>query len=131
MFDTKTRVKNRTNWGAAGGPKIEVCDLAYSIMETPFKRDIVKELCDEAHKQGIKVDLYFSHPDWYDADFRPYAQHPLQVQSSQSLMVPWDYQRVQTLFRDHVGWRPIQAKPKSRHDEPSSTTDRVPTMAPT
>lgn len=102
MFDTKTRVKNRTNWGAAGGPKIEKCDHAYSIMETPFKRDIVKELCDEAHKQGIKVDLYFSHPDWYDADFRPYAQHPLQVPSSQSLMVPWDYQRVQTLFRDHV-----------------------------
>src|SRR5208282_1512582 len=100
MFDTKARVKNRTNWNTAGGPRIEECDLAYSIMETPFKRDVVKELCDEAHKQGIKVDLYFSHPDWYDADFRPYGQHPLQVPSSKDLMVPWDYQRVQNLFRD-------------------------------
>ena len=106
MFDTKTRVKNRTNWAAAGGPTIEECDLAYSIMETPFKRDVVKELCDEAHKQGIKIDLYFSHPDWYDADFRPYAQHPLQVPSSKDLMVPWDYQRVQTNFRDHIVMAP-------------------------
>jgi alpha-L-fucosidase len=102
MFDTKTRVKKRTNWTDPRGPRTEECDLAYSIMETQFKRDVVKELCDEAHKQGIKIDLYFSHPDWYDADFRPYGQHPLQVPSSQSLMVPWDYQRVQTLFRDHT-----------------------------
>ena len=73
MFDTRTRVRNRVNWAAPAGPKIEDCDLAYSIMETPFKRDVVKELTDEAHRQGLKVDLYFSHPDWYDADFRPYG----------------------------------------------------------
>jgi alpha-L-fucosidase len=102
MFHTRTRVKSRDNWTASGGPKIESCDLTYSIMETPFKRDVVKELTDEAHRQGIKVDLYFSHPDWYDADFRPYGQHPLQVPSSETLMVPWGYQRVQKLFRDHT-----------------------------
>src|SRR5215471_17678704 len=70
MFDTYTRVKRRANWIAAGGPSLEDCDLAYSITETPFKRDIVKELCDAAHRRGIGIDLYFSHPD---ADFRPYA----------------------------------------------------------
>lgn len=75
MFDTKTRVRQRANWTAPGGPAIESCDLAYSIMETPFRRDVVKELCDAAHKRGIKIDLYFSHPDWYDADFRPYVYH--------------------------------------------------------
>ena len=74
LFDTKTRVKSRTNWTAPGGPSVEPCDLAYSIMETPFRRDIVKEICDAAHKRNIKIDLYFSHPDWYDADFRPYVQ---------------------------------------------------------
>ncbi len=87
MFDTKTRVKKRVNWIAPGGPVIEDCDLAFSIMETPFKRDIVKELCDAAHKRDIKIDLYFSHPDWYDADFRPYVWHPLQVPSSEKLAV--------------------------------------------
>ena len=60
MFDTKARVKKRVDWAAQGGPKIEDCDLAYSIMETPFKRDVVKELCDAAHREGIKIDLYFS-----------------------------------------------------------------------
>ena len=85
MFDTKTRVRQRANWTAPGGPAIESCDLAYSIMETPFRRDVVKELCDAAHKRGIKIDLYFSHPDWYDADFRPYVYHPLQVPSSLQL----------------------------------------------
>lgn len=77
MFDTATRVKKRMNWGAPGGPSIEDCDLAYSIMETPFKRDVVRELCDAARAAGIKIDLYFSHPDWHDADFRPYSHHPL------------------------------------------------------
>jgi len=85
MFDTHTRVRRRANWTAPGGPAMEDCDLAYSIMETPFRRDIVRELCDAAHKRDIKIDLYFSHPDWYDADFRPYCFHPLQVPSSDIL----------------------------------------------
>ena len=51
-------------------------------METTFKRDIVKELCDAGHKHNMKIDLYFSHPDWYDADFRPYNNAPLQTADS-------------------------------------------------
>ncbi|MGA8594841.1 MAG: alpha-L-fucosidase [Bryobacteraceae bacterium] len=85
MFDTKTRVLSRTNWRAPGGPKVESCDLAYSIMETPFGRDIVKELCEAGHRRNLKIALYFSHPDWYDADFRPYCYHPLRVPSEQRL----------------------------------------------
>ncbi|HLP36316.1 alpha-L-fucosidase [Lacibacter sp.] len=83
MFDTKTTIKKRVNWIAPGGPEIEDCNLAYSIMETPFKRDIVKELCDSARKHDLKIDLYFSHSDFYDADFRPYGYHPLQIPSSE------------------------------------------------
>jgi alpha-L-fucosidase len=92
MFDTRTRVRSRANWTAAGGPKLEECDLAYSIMETPFRRDVVKELCDAAHKRHMKIDLYFSHPDWYDADFRPYVQHPFQIPSSDKWMTARDIQ---------------------------------------
>lgn len=79
LFDTRTRVQRRINWLAPGGPQIEACDLAYSVMDTPFKRDIIRELCQAANKRDIKIDLYFSHPDWYDADFRPYSFHPLQT----------------------------------------------------
>ena len=37
-------------------------------MSTPFKRDIVKELADECHKQGIRLHFYYSHIDWYRED---------------------------------------------------------------
>lgn len=87
MFDTHTHVKRRANWTAPGGPQLEDCDLAYSIMDSPFKRDIVKELCDAAHRHSIRIDLYFSHPDWYDADFRPYALDPIQVNERQEYAV--------------------------------------------
>jgi alpha-L-fucosidase len=84
MFHTKTRVQQRANYLKPVDQVIEPCDLAYSIEETPFKRDIVKELCDAAHKNGIKIDLYYSHPDWYDADFRPYCFHPLTVDAAKT-----------------------------------------------
>jgi alpha-L-fucosidase len=98
MFDTHTRVRQRANWAAPGGPGIEPCDLAYSMMETPFHRDVVKELCEAARQRDIRIDLYFSHPDWYDADFRPYAYHPLQVPSSDVLTT--DYREVKSRLGD-------------------------------
>jgi alpha-L-fucosidase len=76
MFDTRTRVRQRANWTAPGGPQLEACDTAYSIMDTPFHRDVVRELCDAARRHGIKIDLYFSHPDWYDSDFRDICGSP-------------------------------------------------------
>ena len=82
LFDTKTRVKRRVNWTAPGGPKVEDCDLAYSVMETPLHRDIIKELCDAGHRNGLAIDLYFSHTDWYDADFRPYGSDPVFVEDT-------------------------------------------------
>lgn len=101
MFDTKTRVVRRANWTANGGPRLEDCDLAYSIMETPFRRDVVGELCRAARKQGLKIDLYFSHPDWYDADFRPYNYAPIQAPSSATLS-PLDYPEVVKRNGDRV-----------------------------
>ena len=41
----------------------------YNVVDgTPFKRDIVKELADECHRQGIKIHFYYSHIDWYRND---------------------------------------------------------------
>lgn len=75
MFDTKTRVKRRVNYAAPGGPRVEECDITYSVMDAPIKRDLVKELCDAARKHGIAIDMYFSHIDWFDADFRMDKRH--------------------------------------------------------
>ena len=41
----------------------------YNIVDaTPFRRDVLKELADECHKQGIRLHLYYSHIDWYRED---------------------------------------------------------------
>ena len=31
---------------------------------TPFGRDVIKEIADECHAQGIKLHFYYSHLDW-------------------------------------------------------------------
>lgn len=37
----------------------------YNIVDaSPFKRDVVKELADECHRQGIGLHFYYSHIDW-------------------------------------------------------------------
>ena len=42
----------------------------YNIVDaTPFKRDVIKELADECHRQGIKLHLYYSHIDWTRDDY--------------------------------------------------------------
>lgn len=38
---------------------------------TPFGRDIVKELADECHKQGIHIHFYYSLLDWSREDYYP------------------------------------------------------------
>ena len=42
----------------------------YNVVDgSPFGRDIVKELADECHRQGIKIHFYYSHLDWYRNDY--------------------------------------------------------------
>ena len=43
----------------------------FDIMSTPFKRDIMKELADAAHKEGIKICWYHSIMDWHHPDYLP------------------------------------------------------------
>lgn len=41
----------------------------FSIMDTPFKRDIIGELVKAGRAHGLGVSLYYSHIDWHDWDF--------------------------------------------------------------
>lgn len=41
----------------------------YNIMNTPFGRDVVKELSVECKKQGIVFCTYYSVLDWYHPDY--------------------------------------------------------------
>ncbi len=41
----------------------------FNIMHTPYHKDIVKEIADECHKQGIGLFLYYSILDWRRDDY--------------------------------------------------------------
>ena len=44
----------------------------YDVIDaTPFKRDILKELSDECHSQGLKMCWYHSIMDWHHPDYLP------------------------------------------------------------
>lgn len=114
LFDTKTKVKRRADWTSPNGPQIEECDFSYSVMDTPFKRDIVRELCDAARENDIKIDLYFSHPDWYDADFRPYVYHPLTVPGFEAMLTKREMAGINSRF-DKM--RPVAVHPLTKEEK--------------
>jgi alpha-L-fucosidase len=41
----------------------------YNIMNSPFKRDVMKELSEACKKEGIALGFYYSTCDWHHPDF--------------------------------------------------------------
>lgn len=57
-------------------------DSAYTDFKstnTPFGRDIVREVLDAARKEGLKVGLYYSLLDWHHKDYPHFSDryHPM------------------------------------------------------
>ncbi len=42
----------------------------WNIMGTPYGKDIVKQMADECHRQGLKLFFYYSLLDWYRTDYQ-------------------------------------------------------------
>ncbi|HEO69638.1 MAG TPA: alpha-L-fucosidase, partial [Candidatus Hydrogenedentes bacterium] len=42
----------------------------YTIMHSPFGRDVVKELADACHAMDFGLGFYYSQPDWHHPDYR-------------------------------------------------------------
>ena len=69
----------------------------YSIMDSPYKRDIVGALVEAARRHDVKVGLYYSHVDWHDPAF---AWDPFHYQYDPNFTKESDPARWQT-FIDH------------------------------
>ncbi|MGO9274777.1 MAG: alpha-L-fucosidase [Terriglobia bacterium] len=69
----------------------------YSIMDSPYKKDIVGAIVEAARKKGIKIGLYYSHVDWHDPAF---AWDPFHYQYDPKFTKESDPERWQT-FIDH------------------------------
>lgn len=61
----------------------------YNIVDaTPFKRDVLKELARECRKQGITLNLYYSHADWSRDDY-PRGRTAKGVTGRDSTRINW------------------------------------------
>ena len=47
----------------------------YRITNTPYGRDIVKELTDACHRRGFLVGFYYSLPDWHHPNYPNRGRH--------------------------------------------------------
>lgn len=73
MYPTKTKMKviRRKPKGKVNSiGNIEECEINYSIMDTPFKRDITGEIVTAFRNRGLGVGLYYSNTDWTDPSQR-------------------------------------------------------------
>ena len=78
MFDTETSVNARMRKPVGKVKSIgNVIDttMHYSIMETQYKHDIVKELTDAFRAKNMGIGLYYSNTDWNDINQRFEEKH--------------------------------------------------------
>lgn len=71
----------------------------YDIIDAaPFKRDVLKELADQCHKQGIKICWYHSILDWH----QPY--HPSRSEEKKKIWptVQTDYNRYIDYMKEQI-----------------------------
>ena len=113
-FDADQWMQQVKDWGAEyivftakhhdGFAFFDAKNSDYTIMNTPFGRDICKELADAAHKAGVKLFWYYSQPDWNHPDnlrekhyenYLPYMkQHVTQLFT--------EYGKIDGVFWDHL-----------------------------
>ena len=76
----------------------------YKITNSPFKRDVVKELADACHDAGILLGYYYSPPDWYHPDYRTERHEKyIQFMHNQLREICTNYGRIDIIWFDGLG----------------------------
>ena len=76
----------------------------YKITNSPFKRDVVKELADACHEAGMPLGFYYSPPDWHHPDYRT-ERHAKYVEylHGQLRELCTNYGRIDIIWFDGLG----------------------------
>ncbi|MBM3335782.1 alpha-L-fucosidase, partial [Candidatus Sumerlaeota bacterium] len=79
----------------------------YTIMRSPFGRDVVGELARACHKAGLKVGWYYSPPDWYHPDYRTdrHARY-IEFLHGQLRELCTNYGKIDIIWFDGLGGKP-------------------------
>jgi len=76
----------------------------YKISNTPFKRDIVKEVADACRAAGLKFGFYYSQPDWHHPDYlRDNHDRYIEYLHGQLRELCTNYGRIDMIFFDGLG----------------------------
>jgi alpha-L-fucosidase len=82
----------------------KLTDHKITSPESPFRRDIVKEIADACHRQGMPLGLYYSQPDWHHPDYLT-DRHERYVEylHGQVRELCTNYGEVKTIWFDGLG----------------------------
>ena len=76
----------------------------YKITNSPFGRDVVRELADACHEAGLRLGFYYSPPDWHHPDYRTenHARY-IEYLHGQIRELCTNYGRIDILWFDGLG----------------------------
>jgi len=76
----------------------------YKISNSPFKRDVVKELADACHDAGLWLGYYYSPVDWYHPDYRTKTHEKyIRFMHNQLREICTNYGRIDIIWFDGLG----------------------------
>jgi len=79
-------------------------DYKITSPESPFRRDVVKELADACHRAGLRFGLYYSQPNWHHPDaFTDRHTNYLAFLKTQVRELLTNYGQVDILWFDGLG----------------------------
>jgi alpha-L-fucosidase len=80
-------------------------DYRITSSESPFRRDVVRELADACHEVGLRFGLYYSQPDWHHPDAFTPDRHGryLDYLKQQVTELSSNYGRLDILWFDGLG----------------------------
>jgi len=76
----------------------------YKISNSPFKRDVVRELADACHDAGLWLGYYYSPVDWYHPDYRTQTHEKyIRFMHRQLREICTKYGRIDIIWFDGLG----------------------------
>jgi alpha-L-fucosidase len=82
----------------------KVTDYKITSPESPYRKDVVRQLADACHEGDLKFGLYYSQPDWHHPDYRtPNHARYVEYMHQQVRELMTSYGRVDMLFFDGLG----------------------------
>ena len=113
-FDADKWMQHVKDWGAEyivftakhhdGFAFFDAKNTEYDIMNTPYGKDICKQLADAAHNAGVKLFWYYSQPDWTHPDNlrEKHYENYLPYMKEHVKQLFTEYGKIDGVFWDHL-----------------------------